>query len=272
MTFSITRRGGLALGLGAAALLAGGRVARAATPAEIKSRGKLIVGILTDLPPFGSLDSNQKVVGYDADVAAMMAKELGVELELVSVTGPNRIPYLLTNKVDALVATFGITADRAKQVLFSNPYSALDIYLLAPKTMNIKGPDDLKGMRIGVARASTQDTAITAMAPRDARIMRFDDDATAVQSIISGQVQILGANNVVLAQLTRTQPQLNLEPKITLRRQANGMAFRKADTELRDWANGFIAKAVESGALAASWEKWFGAPIGTLPPMPDLTA
>lgn len=271
-TGAFTRRSGLALGLGAAALLAGVRGASAAAPAEIKSRGKIQVGILTDLPPFGSLDSSQKVVGYDADVAALMAKELGVELELVPVTGPNRIPFLLTNKVDVLVATFGITAERAKQVLFSNPYSALDIYLLAPKGMAVTGPDDLKGKRIGVARASTQDTAITAMAPRDARIMRFDDDATAVQSIISGQVQILGANNVVLAQLTRTQPQLNLEPKITLRRQANGMAFRKADTELRDWANGFIARAVESGALNTSWQAWFGAPIGTLPPMPDLTA
>src|ERR1700686_2340805 len=49
----------------------------------------------------------------------------------VPVTGPNRIPYLLTNKVDVLIATFGITADRSKQVLFSNPYSSLTIYVLA---------------------------------------------------------------------------------------------------------------------------------------------
>ncbi|MCK8783390.1 transporter substrate-binding domain-containing protein [Roseomonas sp. NAR14] len=270
---SLGRRGlGGLLGLGAAAALLGGnaRPAAAATTAEIKARRKLMVGVLADLPPFGGTDSSQQIVGYDPDVAKLMARDLGVELEIVPVTGPNRIPYLLTNKVDVLIATFGITAERARQVLFSNPYSALDIVLLAPKSMNIRGPEDLKGVRIGVARASTQDTAITAMAPREARIMRFDDDATAVQSIISGQVQVLGANNVVQAQLARTQPQLQLEPKITLRRQANGMAFRKADTELRDWTNTFLAKIVENGELAAIYKRWFGAEMPPLPEMPAI--
>lgn len=118
-------------GLAAAALNTA--PAQAATPDEIKSRGKLMVGVLTDYPPFGGTDAQQQPAGYDADVAALMAKSLGVKLELVPVTGPNRIPYLLTNKIDVLIATFGITAERSKQVLFSNPYSTLTIYVLAPR-------------------------------------------------------------------------------------------------------------------------------------------
>jgi len=100
-----------------------GAPAAAATPEEIKARGTLKVGVLTDYPPFGGTDAQQQPAGYDADVAKLFAKSLGVKLELVPVTGPNRIPYLLTNKIDVLIATFGITAERAKQVLFSNPYS-----------------------------------------------------------------------------------------------------------------------------------------------------
>ena len=116
LTDPISRRGlGLCLAAGIAALalpLAAGPAA-AATPDEIKARGKLIVGVLTDYPPFGGTDAEQKPAGYDADVAALMAKKLGVSLELVPVTGPNRIPYLLTNKVDLLIATFGITSGQA---------------------------------------------------------------------------------------------------------------------------------------------------------------
>jgi len=246
------------------------RPASAATPEEIKARGKLMVGVLTDYPPFGGTDAQQQPAGYDADVAKLMAKSLGVTLELVPVTGPNRIPYLLTNKVDVLIATFGITAERSKQVLFSNPYSTLTIYVLAPKSVNVKTPEDLKAITISVARASTQDTAISAIAPQGTALKRFDDDATALQALISGQVQAIGASNTILAQLNKDYPQLNIEPKITLREQANGMAFRKSDTVLQDYANKFIADIEKNGELSAINQRWFGIPLSKLPPMPQF--
>jgi polar amino acid transport system substrate-binding protein len=271
MRTPLTRRGFTTFTVtGFAAALFGIAAARAATPDEIKKNGTLRVGVLVDYPPFGGTDASQKPAGYDADVAALLAKSLGVKLELVPVTGPNRIPYLLTNKVDVLIATFGITAERAKQVLFSDPYSALTIYVLAPKSLNIKSPEDLKSVTIGVARASTQDTAITAIAPAGTQIKRFDDDATALQALISGQVQALGASNTILAQLTKDYPQMEIEPKLTLKAQANGMAFRKSDTALRDYANTFIAEIVKNGELSKINERWFGAPLGELPPMPKL--
>src|SRR3954447_5642528 len=186
-----------------------GAPAAAAPPEEIKARGTLKVGVLTDYPPFGGTDAQQQPAGYDADVAKLLAKSLGVKLELVPVTGPNRIPYLLTNKIDVLIATFGITPERAKQVLFSNPYSSLTIYVLAPKNVAVKTPEDLKAIAISVARASTQDTAISAIAPPGTTLKRFDDDATALQALISGQVQAIGASNTILAQLNKDYPQLN---------------------------------------------------------------
>jgi polar amino acid transport system substrate-binding protein len=255
-------------GLVAATL--GATPAKAATPDEIKARGKLIVGVLTDYPPFGGTDAQQQPAGYDADVAKLLAKSLGVTPELVPVTGPNRIPYLLTNKVDVLIATFGITAERAKQVLFSNPYSTLTIYVLAPKSLNIKTPEDLKGITISVARASTQDTAISAIAPQGAILKRFDDDATALQALISGQVQAIGASNTILAQLNKDYPQLTIEPKITLREQGNGMAFRNSDTALQEYANKFIAEIENNGELNAINQRWFGIALKKLPPMPQF--
>jgi polar amino acid transport system substrate-binding protein len=262
--------GKIAKAMAACAVLAGMLGLAAASPAhattvdDILSKKKLQVGVLTDFPPFGGTDAEQKPDGYDADVARLMAKYLGVELELVPVTGPNRVPYLLTNKIDVLIATFGITPERAKQVQFSIPYSSLEIYLVAPKKLAIKGPDDLKGVKIAVARASTQDTAITAMAPKDAKIMRFDDDASAVQAMLSGQSDALGAANVVLAQLTKSNPELELEPKITLRHQPNGIALRRADADLRQWVNTFIFYIRNNGELDAIHKKWFGAPLPEL--------
>ncbi|HXP72597.1 MAG TPA: transporter substrate-binding domain-containing protein [Stellaceae bacterium] len=266
----LRRSFGALLFAGLAAAILGTVPANAATPEEIKARGKLLVGVLTDYPPFGGTDAQQQPAGYDADVAKLLAKSLGVTLELVPVTGPNRIPYLLTNKIDVLIATFGITAERSKQVLFSNPYSALTIYVLAPKSLNVKTPEDLKAISISVARASTQDTAISAIAPQGTQLKRFDDDATALQALISGQVQAIGASNTILAQLNKDYPQLNIEPKLTLREQANGMAFRKADTALQEYANKFIADVESNGELSVINQRWFGTPLTKLPPMPQF--
>jgi polar amino acid transport system substrate-binding protein len=123
---------------------------------------------------------------------------------------------------------------------------------------------------IGVARASTQDTAITKIAPQGTDIKRFDDDATALQALISGQVQALGASNTILAQLNKDYAKMEIEPKITLKAQANGMAFRKSDTALHDYANKFIDEIVENGELSKINERWFGTKLEKLPPMPKL--
>ncbi|MGJ4854934.1 transporter substrate-binding domain-containing protein [Labrys sp. La1] len=273
LTYPISRRRlglCLAASMAALALPLAAEPAAAATPDEIKARGKLIVGVLTDYPPFGGTDSEQKPAGYDADVAALMAKKLGVSLELVPVTGPNRIPYLLTNKVDLLIATFGITPERMKQVLFSNPYSTLTTYIMGPKDLKVTKPEELVGVTVGVARASTQDITVSQIAPSGTQIMRFDDDATTTQALISGQVQSIGASNTVLAQLTKDYASLGIEAKFKMKEQANGMAFRKADTALQEWCNGFIAEIVADGQLSQINQKWFGSALAPLPPMPKF--
>ncbi|WP_448206634.1 transporter substrate-binding domain-containing protein [Azospirillum sp. sgz302134] len=258
MTFPITRRLAVAGALLAAAIGFTAAPAAAQTVDEIKSKGKVTIGMLVDFPPFGITTADGKPDGYDADVAKLLAKHMGVPVEIVPVTGPNRIPYLLTNKVDLLVASLGITPERAKQVQFSEPYAAIEIGLLAPKTATIKAPEDLSGKRIGVARASTQDQSLTAVAPKDARIMRFDDDASAVQAMLSGQVDALGISNVVAQQIKTMAPQANYEMKFVLKSQVQGIAMRQGQDALLKWVNDFLAQVKGNGELNAIHQKWLG--------------
>ena len=78
--------------------------AHAQTVADIKKKGTLNVGMLVDFPPYGTFNAQNQPDGYDADVARLLARDLGVKVNIVPVTGPNRIPFLLTGKVDVLVA------------------------------------------------------------------------------------------------------------------------------------------------------------------------
>ncbi len=236
----------------------------AQTVDEIKKKGTLTVGLLVDFPPYGTVNAQNLPDGYDADVGTLLAKDLGVKVNLVPVTGPNRIPFLLTNKVDVLVASLAITPERAKQVQFSNPYSAATIVLYGDKKANIKTAADLKAVRIGVARASTQDTAVTAMAPEGTEIRRFDDDASAMQALMSGQVDAIGCSTTVAAQIAKRSGDA-FENKLVLRQQFMAVAMRQGQPELLKAMNDFVAKNTANGELNKLYRKWLQADLPAMP-------
>src|SRR4051812_37936760 len=91
---------------------------------DIIKRGKVVVGVNTTTPIFGLMGKDGQPEGYDPDVARLMAKYMGVQVEFVPVTGANRIPFLLGGQVDMLICLFGITPERALQVSYSMPYAS----------------------------------------------------------------------------------------------------------------------------------------------------
>ena len=245
----------LALGL-AATLSAWAPSASAQTVAEIKKKGEITIGMLVDFPPYGTMNASNQPDGYDADVARLLAKDLGVKLNLLPVTGPNRIPFLLTNKVDVLVASLAITPERAKQVQFSKPYAAASIVLYGDKKATIKTAADLKGKRVGVARASTQDVALTAAAPEGTEIRRFDDDASAMQALMSGQVDAIGCSTTVAAQIDKRAPANAFENKFLLRQQVMGIVMRPGQAELQKSIDAFVDHNTANGELNKLYRKW----------------
>lgn len=238
--------------------------AAAQTADEIRKKGSITIGMLVDFPPYGTVDSSNNPDGYDADVAKLLAKDLGVKLNLVPVTGPNRIPFLLTNKVDVLVASLAVTPERAKQVQFSRPYSAATIVLYGAKAKAIKAPADLKGVRVAVARASTQDTALTAIAPEGTEIRRFDDDASAMQALLSGQVDAIGCSTTVAAQIAKRAGDA-YENKLVLKQQFMAVAMRQGQADLQKTVDAFVAKNTANGELGKLYQKWLQSALPALP-------
>ena len=171
------------------------RSAFAITPAEIKTKGKVVIGIQGDNPPWGFVNSAGKQEGLDADIAELFGKDLGVPVEFVPLEVANRIPALTAGRVDLLFATMAMLPERAKAVQFSKPYVANMIVLLAPKTTEIKTNADMGKLTIARRRAPAPRTPqVTKNAPAGTNILRFDGDAAAIQALVSGQAQALGGN------------------------------------------------------------------------------
>ena len=123
----------------AAALLSLGLVntAMADRLQDILTAGVVRIGVPLDVPPFGSQNANREAEGFDVDMANMVAKALGVKLELTQITGANRLPFLLTDKVDIVISVMGLTPERAKQIMFSAPYANTSLAVYGPKNIEI---------------------------------------------------------------------------------------------------------------------------------------
>lgn len=227
------------------------------TMASIKNKGEVTIGVQVDIPPYGGTNSNNEPAGYDVDVAKLLAKEWGVKLNLVVVTGPNRIPFLLTNKLDMIVASLSITPERAKQVQFSAPYSAATVVIYGDKKTNISSMSDLKGKRIGVPRATPADIQLSKEAPEGTEIRRFDDEASNWQALLSGQVDAIGCATAVIPDIDKRSPG-TFNTKFVLKQFPMAVGLRFGDAELLKSVNEFIAKYTANGELNKSYKKWLG--------------
>lgn len=237
--------------------------ASAQSVADIIKRGKIAIAIDTANPPFAAVGANGQPEGYEAEVATLLGKALGVQVELVPATVQNRIAYLVSGQVDLIM--IGITTERAKTIWFSNPYASDGAVLVGLANVNVKSIADLADKRIAVARGAMQDIVLTPTAPRGANIMRFDDQATSIQALISGQVDLAGASMLAYQVLNRDDSNKKYETKLLLRPLHFGFGMKPGNAELLKWINTFVYSIKENGDLEAISQKWRKLPVGPLP-------
>ncbi|KTQ97036.1 ABC transporter substrate-binding protein [Aureimonas ureilytica] len=253
----------LGLGLATVALIAAALPAGAMTLDEAKAAGKVRIGIQADNCPWGCLSTTGEAQGFDAAVGRAFAKSLGLEAEFVPLAVANRIPALTANRVDMLIASVGITAERAKSVQFSHPYAANTLYVTAAKSAKLPDAASLAGVSVGVPRSAPMDTILTKEAPK-ADIRRFDDDAANIQALLSGQVQAVGSNQFYIQRLEKASPG-TYENKFPIGQLYQGVATRQGE---RDWnaaLNDFLKSYIGSEGYKASYAEWLQVPVTDLP-------
>src|SRR5689334_7358945 len=123
---------------------------RAAALDDILKSKVLKVAVPQDFPPFGSVGPDMKPVGYDIDVARLIAQELGVTLELVPVSSANRIAFLNTKKVDLVISSLGKNPEREKVIDFSDAYAPFFSAVFGPEKLTVDKPEALAGKTVGV--------------------------------------------------------------------------------------------------------------------------
>ena len=245
--------------IGAAFLFAAGMLHAASSQADaldnINKNGKVRIGVFMDYPPFGSIGPDMKPLGYDIDMADLIGRALKTKVELVQVTGDNRMAYLAGGKVDLLLSV-GQTPERAKVIDFSNAYAPYYLAVFGGPKLLVKSNADLGGKTISVARGTLEDLSISKIAPADAVIKRFDDPNGAISAFLAGQAQLMVVGNDVGATIMAKNPTAGIEQKFQLFSSPDHVGLNKNEPRLAQQINQAIGQAKKDGTLNKISQKW----------------
>jgi polar amino acid transport system substrate-binding protein len=230
---------------------------RADTLSDIKQAKKIRISIDLTNSPYGRTDEKLQPSGSDVDIAKLLAKDMGVEFEIVPTTGSSRIPNLQSGKADLVISSLSITPERAKAVDFSVPYADLLSVVAGPKSIDVKTLADLDGKKVAVTRGTTQDTDLTQRA-KTTQIVRYEDDATLALAVASGQADLFATGRAQVVVINGKNPARELEPKITLRTFLLAIGVRKGDAELLAWVNNWVKTNLKNGRLNAINKAYHG--------------
>lgn len=226
---------------------------------EIVQRGTINVGVGLGTPPYGLIDTNMQPDGYDVSLARMIARDLGVKINLVDTTAANRVPNLVSGKLDIVIYSFSVTAERAKAIAFTNTVYVDSQVYVSTDGKPAAAIEDLVGKNVGVTRASTNDIVMTKKAVEGTNIQRFDDDATTSQALLSGQVEGIVTSGALAKAIAERSPELKVQFIVSSAPMSIGL--RRGDADLLHWLNTEIFLLDNSGELPALQKKWMGASV-----------
>lgn len=232
---------------------------------QIQKARTIKIAVPTDFPPYGFVGTDLQPQGLDIDMARYIADKLGVKLELVVVTSANRIPYLQTRKADLVISTLGKNPEREKVIDFTAAYSPFFQAIFGPKSLQVKGFEELAGKTIAVTRGAIEDQELTKVAPAGTEIRRFEDNNATVSAFVSGQTQLVATGASVAANMMQRNPKLGAEYKLLLKDSPNFIGVAKGEDALRLKVNEILAGATQAGDLDRLAQKWLGRPAGPLP-------
>ena len=249
------------IAIAAVAMMAVAQAANADALDDIKKAGKIRIAIDLGVPPYGMTDDKMQPSGSDVETAKALAKDWGLEFELVPTTGATRIPSLQTGKADLVISTLSITPERAKVIDFSKGYAVLRTVIAAPKSIDVKKLADLDGKTVGTVRGTTHDTQLTKEGPKRMKLVRYEDDATEGQAFLSGQVDIFSTAEMLVGQLDKKNPARQVEVKFVLDNFKLAIGVKKDEARLLEEVNKWVSAKLKDGTLNAIYKKQFGSDL-----------
>ncbi len=234
---------------------------------DILAAGTLRCGIMLDVPPVGMRDNDNNPIGYDVDFCNDMAAALGVEADIVETPAPDRIPAILSGRVDIGIASATNTLERAKSVAFSIPYQIWEVAIaVAADNTDINSYEDIRGKTIGTVRGTTPEVALLADLERwgdDTKYIAYGSNAEQFLALSQGKVDAIIEANAIFGEYVKGQGEGVIRICCgvpTAPSDWTGLMVSRKDQGLLNWVNLFVWHQWKNGRTDELYRQWFGFP------------
>ena len=214
-------------------------VAKARTVQEIKDSGVIRIGVFTDKAPFGYIDENGKNQGYDVYFTDRLAKDLGVQVEYISLDPASRVEYAETGKADIVAANFTVTPERAEKVDFSLPYMKVSLGVVSPDGAVIKSVEELKDKTLIVSKGTTAEYYFSKNHP-EVKLQKYDSYADAYNALLDGRGDAFSTDNTEVLAWAKSNPGFTVGINSLGDVDTIAVAVQKGNTDLLNWINNEI--------------------------------
>lgn len=210
-------------------------------------------------PPFEFMDKDSNIAGFDIDLAKALCKEMKTECTFSNHAFDSLIPALKFRRYDAVISGMDITAERSKQVLFSQPYYANSAVLIVRKG-TMTSVDQMKGKKVGMENGSTHQKYMNEKHP-EIKTVPYDSYQTAVIDLKNGRLDAVFGDTAAVNEWLKTSPEL-----VTLGEHIAdpayfgaglGIAMRQDNTELMNKINTALEAVKKDGTYQQISHKWF---------------
>lgn len=212
-------------------------------PKSIEQRGRFVIGVKCDLPPFGSVDSQGRHIGYEIQIAqelSRLAFHQPNRVKYVCVTTTSRIPSLESGRIDMIIATLSWTKARAKEIAYSAPYFEATGRALVRSGSGVTSLADLRGQSVVTTAGSVYVTwAHTCL--KGTTLDQVNGTSAAVAAVTEGHAGGFLYDDAFLEGTVSGNPALTLTPDRFLE-VPYGVGIRKADPALLRWVNAAFAQ------------------------------
>lgn len=247
----------LLLGLGLLLYWTAPSVSRPGALEEIRERGYLLWGSDAEGGApyiFPDPKDPSKLIGFEVDLAAAIARELGVTAKQSQNAWDSLIPGLQRGDYDIAMNGIEVTPQRKQEVLFSMPYYVYTEQLVVRKDeRRIQGIEDLRGMKAGTLSGTVAQDILTGLGGVDVRI--YPGQVEPYEDLAIGRIDAVLLDLPIAAYYGKPNPRLRYAGK-PVGEGFYGIAVRKGDADLQKAMDGIIAKLLISGELKKIYEKW----------------
>ena len=226
---------------------------------RVKKAGKISFAMSGGYPPFNFYDTTNTLTGFDVDVAAEVAKRLGVTSAPVTTDWSGIIEGLRSGAYDGILGSMAVTEERGKVVDFSTPYYYSGAQLMVRKGAPFATPAGLAGKTIGVVTGTTFADDAKALGAGEVRL--YKDDNQTLMELSTGVVDGVITDRVVGVTAMQGGKFDVVALGSPLRREDIAVAFRKGDDTLRAEVDRILAAMHADGTLSRLSEKWLHSDI-----------